>query len=112
MERMKKNQLVLMLAAAVLAIGAVFFIWHGSSPKFSGTYVAEDAVYPFPDAVQFVKDGQCYYNGISATYVYDNGKITFYWLGSPTDEFDCAINGKKMILSLRNGEYMVTYLKK
>ena len=72
MERMKKNQLALMLAAAVLAIGTVFFIWYRSNTKFSGTYVAEDSVYPFPD----------------------------------------AINGKKMILSLRNGEYMVTYLKK
>ena len=112
MERMKKNQLALMLAAAVLAIGTVFFIWYSSNTKFSGTYVAEDSVYPFPDAIQFTKDGQCYYDGFPATYVYDKGKITFYWLGSPTDEFDCAINGKKMILSLRNGEYIVTYLKK
>ena len=110
MNDMKKKQVALFLAAAILLVGIIGFVWYNKHHKFSGIYVAENAPFPFPDEVYFVDDKQCYYDGYNATYVYKDGKIAFYWFGSP-DVYGCAINGKKMILTLEDEGTMVTYIK-
>ncbi len=110
MNDMKKKQVALFLAAAILLVGIIGVGWYNKHHKFSGIYVAENAPFPFPDEVYFVDDKQCYYDGYNATYVYKDGKIAFYWFGSP-DVYGCAINGKKMILTLEDEGTMVTYIK-
>lgn len=110
MENMKKKQSILLIAATILLVAIIGFGWYSKHHKFSGVYVAENAPFPFPDQVYFVDEKQCYYDGYNATYLYKNGKITFYWFGSP-DEYGCSINGKKMILTLEDEGMMVTYIK-
>ena len=111
MENIKKKQIAILLIAAIVLAGIVGFGAYKKQHKFSGTYIAtEDAPLPFPDELYFVNESQCFYDGFNATYVYKDGKITFYWYGSP-DRYGCAINGNKLILTSEDGDVMVTYMK-